>query len=294
MQPSQSLPRSFQVNRLGPVMGAEIRGFDLSLTIDDAAFAEIARALLDNLVLVFRAQSFDEAAHVAFSRRFGELQVHVLSQYQHAGNPEILFLTNVLPDGSVRGEHPDPGSAIWHTDGSWSSRRSLVTSLLGMTLPRSGGDTLFANMYAAFDGLSPEMKTRLAGLRAVHSLDYSRRLTNARSQMTEEQKRAAPPVEHEIIRVHPETGRKALYLGEHASHIAGMPEEEGRALVKAINAHATQPAYRYTHGWSPGDFVLWDNRCVLHRATDFDWINDRRTMRRTTVLGERIAALYPR
>jgi taurine dioxygenase len=279
---------SFEISPLGPVMAAEVRGLDLAEPPDEPTFAAICHALLDHQVLVFRDQDFDEAAHVAFSRRFGELQVHVLNQYQHRGNPAILFLTNVLPDGSLRGEHPDPGSKIWHTDASWSARRALVTTLLGLTLPRAGGDTLFANMCAAYDGLAPETKARLAGLRAVHSLDYSRRLTGAREQMTEAQKRAAPPVEHAIIRVHPETGRPAIYLGEHASHIAGMPEEEGRALVRAINAHATQPAYRYTHTWSVRDFVMWDNRCVLHSATDFDWLRDRRIMRRTTVLGDRI------
>jgi alpha-ketoglutarate-dependent taurine dioxygenase len=125
-------------------------------------------------------------------------------------------------------------------------------------------------------------------LRAVHSLDYSRRLSGAREQMTEAQKRAAPPVEHEILRIHPDTGRTAIYLGEHASHIAGMAEAEGRALVREINTLATQPAYRYVHRWSPGDFVMWDNRSVLHSATDFDWRRDRRTMRRTTILGEQI------
>ncbi|MSP89675.1 MAG: TauD/TfdA family dioxygenase [Alphaproteobacteria bacterium] len=279
---------SLAIAPLGPVMAAGVRGLDLSIPLDDATFAAVCRALHDHQVLVFRDQDFDETAHVAFSRRFGVLQAHVLNQYQHRANPEILFLTNVLPDGTLRGEHPDPGSMIWHTDASWSARRALATTLLAVTLPKAGGDTLFANMYAAHDGLAPALRARLAGLRAVHSLDHSRRLSGAREQMTEAQKRAAPPVEHEILRTHPDTGRTAIYLGEHASHIAGMAEDEGRALVQRVNAHATQPAYRYIHRWSPGDFVMWDNRCVLHSATDFDWRNDRRTMRRTTILGERI------
>jgi taurine dioxygenase len=280
----------FALTPLSAVMGAEIRGVDLAAPLDDATFAAIRRAFLDHLVLVFRDQAIDEAQHVAFSRRFGTLQEHVLSQYVAAHDPGIIFLTNLDADGRPKGEHPDPGSMVWHTDGSWSAGRTLLTTLYGMELPRAGGDTLFANMYAAHDGLDRAMQARIAGLRAVHDLDYSRRLSGAKVQMTEEQRRAAPPVEHPILRVHPETGRKAIYLGEHASHVAGMPLAEGRALIAAINAHATQAAYVYRHRWSRHDLVMWDNRCVLHSATDFDWLNDRRVMRRTTVLGESLVA----
>jgi alpha-ketoglutarate-dependent taurine dioxygenase len=288
--PSNSVDFSFDLRPLGDGMGAEIRGLDLSKPVDDRLFAEIRMALLAHLVLVFRDQHFTEDAQVAFSRRLGELQVHVLDQYVADRNPAILFLTNLDQDGRPKGEHPDPGSVIWHTDGSWSARRPLVTMLYAMEIPKSGGDTLFANMYAAYDGLPVELKHRLEGMSAVHSLDYSRRLTGAKQQMTEAQKRAAPPVEHPIIRTHPETGRKTIYLGQHASHIAGMPVEEGRALVEQINIHATQVAYRWVQRWSRYDCVLWDNRCVLHCATDFDWLGDRRVMRRTTVLGEHLAA----
>ena len=160
--------------------------------------------------------------------------------------------------------------------------------LYGMVLPKSGGDTLFADMVTAYEGLSTVMKQRLEGLIAIHDLNFSRSQTGAKQQMTEEQKRAAPPVQHSVIRVHPDTGRKAIYLGQHASHIVGMPIDEGRALIREINAHATQPQYLYVHQWRLHDFVMWDNRQVMHKATDFDWINDVRTMRRTTTVGERI------
>jgi alpha-ketoglutarate-dependent taurine dioxygenase len=130
------------------------------------------------------------------------------------------------------------------------------------------------------------MKRRIAVLRAVHDLDYSRRLSGAKEQMSREQKLAAPPVEHDIVRVHPETGRRCLYLGQHASHVAGLPVEEGRALIAELNAHATQARYGCTYRWSVGDAVMWDNRCVVHSATDFDWINDVRILRRTTTVGE--------
>lgn len=279
---------ALDVRPLSKALGAEINGLDLSKPLDGRHFAAVCRAFLDHGVLVFRAQEITEDQQVAFSERLGELQVHVLDQYHRLGNPAVIILSNLGRDGKPKGEHPDPGAVIWHTDGSWAKRRPLATTLYAMTLPKAGGDTLFADMVAAYDGLSPEMKRRLEGLVAVHDLDYSRRRTGAKQQMSAEQKRAAPPVEHAVVRVHPDIGRKAIYLGQHASHILGMPVEEGRALIRAINAHATAPAYVYRHRWSLRDLVMWDNRRILHCATDFDWINDRRIMRRTTVLGDRL------
>ena len=212
--------------------------------------------------------------------------MHVLDQYHHSGRPELLWITNLDADGRPKGEHPDPGAAIWHSDGSWSRERGLVTMLHGLQLPARGGDTLYANLYAAYEGLAPDDKARLEDLVAVHDLDYSRRRTSARKQMTEEQKRAAPPVEWPIVRIHPETGRKCLYLGQHASHVKGMAVEEGRALIRRLNAHATQPKYVYRHAWRVHEFVMWDNRALLHSATEFDWSNDVRILRRTTTIGE--------
>ena len=283
------LPTGFGVRPIDAVLGAEVLGVDLAQPLDDDLFAAVYDAFLRHHLLVFRAQRFSDDQHIAFARRWGKIQRHVLDQYRHEGNPEILILTNLDASGKPKGEHPDPGSAIWHTDGSWAQERALSTMLYAVAVPKAGGDTLFANMHAAYDGLPAEMRARLEGLRAVHNLDYSRQLTGARAQMTEEQKRAAPPVEHDIVRVHPDTGRKCLYLGQHASHIAGQPVEEGRALIAMLNAHCTQPHYTFTYRWSVGDAVIWDNRCLLHSATDFDWMTDVRIMRRTTTVGERIA-----
>ncbi len=278
----------FGVRPIGANFAAEIVGVDLADPLGDELFGALYSAFLQHKILVFRDQYFDDDAHSHFARRWGKLQVHVLNQYHKSTNPEIIYLSNLDRDGKPKGEHPDPGAAIWHTDGSWAKERGLATMLYGMVLPKSGGDTLFADMVAAYDGLSEAMKQQLEGLIAVHSLDYSRSQTTAKQQMTGEQKRAAPPVEHSVIRVHPDSGRKSIYLGQHASHIVGMPIDEGRALIRQINEHATQPQYVYVHRWLPRDFVMWDNRQVLHKATDFDWINDVRTMRRTTTVGERI------
>jgi alpha-ketoglutarate-dependent taurine dioxygenase len=264
---------------LSPALGAEVLGVDLTQTPDDALFAALRDAFLCHHLLLFRNQTFDADQHIAFARRWGKIQRHVLSQYVSEGNPEIFVITNLDANGKPKGEHPDPGAKIWHTDGSWAQERGLVTMLYSIAQPKTGGDTLYANMYAAYDGLSEDMKRKLEGLRAVHNLDYSRRLSGAKQQMTE----------HDIVRVNADSGRKCLYLGEHASHIAGMPLEEGRALVKELNAHCTQPHYTYTYRWSVGDAVMWDNRCLLHSATEFDWMNDVRILRRTTTVGESIA-----
>jgi taurine dioxygenase len=280
----------FELRPLGPVLGAEVIGVDLARSTDDTLFTALRDTFLRHQLLLFRNQTFDAGQHVAFARRWGKLQRHVLSQYVLAGNPEIFVITNLDANGKPKGEHPDPGAKIWHTDGSWAEERGLCTMLYSIAQPKTGGDTLYANMYAAYDGLPGEMKRRIEGLRAVHDLDYSRRLSGAKQQMTEEQKHAAPPVEHDIVRVHPDTGRKCLYLGQHASHIAGMPLEEGRALVNEINAHCTQPRYTYKYRWSVGAAVMWDNRCLLHSATEFDWMNDVRILRRTTTVGESLAA----
>lgn len=279
---------ALEVRPIGATYAAEVRGVKLADALGDETFRLLYQSFLNHKVLVFRDQDFDDDAHSRFARRFGKLQVHVLNQYHKSDNPEIIYLSNLDQSGKPKGEHPDPGAAIWHTDGSWAEERALATMLYGMVLPKSGGDTLFADMVAAYDGLSSAMKEKLEGLVAVHDLNYSRSLTLAKVQMTEAQKRAAPPVQHSVIRVHPDTGRKAIYLGQHASHIVGMSIDEGRALITEINAHATQSQYLYIHRWQPRDFVMWDNRQVMHRATDFDWINDVRTMRRTTTVGERI------
>ena len=287
---SSSLRKSetLEIRPIGATYAAEIIGLDLAIPLGDDLFRTLYQLFLQHKILVFRDQVFDDDAHSQFARHWGKLQVHVLNQYHKATNPEIIYLSNLDRDGTPKGEHPDPGAAIWHTDGSWAKERALATMLYGMVLPKSGGDTLFADMVAAYDGLSAMMKQKLDGLIAVHNLDYSRSLTTARQQMTEAQKRAAPPVEHSVIRIHPDTGRKAIYLGQHASHIVGMPIDEGRALISEINAHSTQAQYLYVHRWQPRDFVMWDNRQVMHKATDFDWINDVRTMRRTTTVREKI------
>jgi taurine dioxygenase len=272
----------------GAPLGARISGIDLGEPLDQNAVEKLHRALLDFQVLVFPEQTLSDDQHAEFAKHWGKLQVHVLNQYVQEGRPEIFIITNLGKDGKPIGEHPDPGAAIWHSDGSWASERGLVTMLHAQRLPASGGDTLYANMYAAYEGLNDDDKALTESAVAIHDLDFSRQRTVARNQMTEEQKRAAPPVEWPVVRTHPETGRKALYLGQHAARIKGMSLDDGRALIDRLNAHATQDKYVYRHVWQPNELVMWDNRALMHSATEFDWLNDVRILRRTTSVGEHI------
>jgi len=285
------MPERVDIRPLDAPLGAEVYGLALAQRLLPDALTTLHRALLRHQLLVFPDQSLDDEQHLQFSRHWGKPQLHVLDQYRHSARPEILWITNLDADGRPKGEHPDPGATVWHSDGSWSAERGLVTLLHSLRIPATGGDTLYANMYAAYEGLSPEDKCNLAGMVAVHDLDYSRRQTSARRQMSEEQKRAALPVEWPIVRAHPETSHKCLYIGQHASHVRGLPQQEGRTLINRLIAHATQPQYVYRHRWRTGQLVMWDNRALVHSATEFDWINDVRVIRRTTTVGERIPTL---
>jgi taurine dioxygenase len=276
------------VRPLSPILGAEVRGVDLSCPLDEPTRRALYRVFLEHHLLSFPDQEISDDAHIAFARAWGKPQVHVLNQYLHNRHPEIFMLTNLTADGNRMTEHPDPGAAIWHTDGSWSRERGLATILYSLVVPKSGGDTLFCNMHRAYDMLPDELKQQLEGRRAIHDLNFSRQRTSAKTQMTEEQRRKAPPVDHEIVRTHPDTGRKALYLGEHAASIDGMPFEDGRAMIEMLNALATQPDNVYTHRWRVRELVIWDNRSVMHKATGFDFANDSRLLRRITTTGEKL------
>jgi taurine dioxygenase len=270
---------------LSPVMGVEISGVVVSGPVDDATFAAINDAFLRHLLVCFPGQTLDQTQHVAFSRRFGDLQVHVLDQYRSPTHPEIYVLSNVTKTGETTGEHPDKGTLVWHSDLSFQARPALATLLYGIEVPKVGGDTLYANMYAAYDALPEAMKKRIAGLRAIHDLDASRQRAGA-PPMTEKQRQEAPPVEHPLVRTHPETGRKCLYISHHAMRIAGMPEAEGVALLEELMVHATQPQFVYAHRWKQGELVMWDNRCTMHKATGYDARGERRVMNRTVVKGD--------
>jgi taurine dioxygenase len=276
----------FSVRPLTPNLGAQISGVDMTRELDEAAFGEIYRAFLRYQVLLFPPHDLPPARQVALARRFGEVQIHVMNQYHADGFPELYRLSNLDASGQPTGNHPDKGTLAWHTDGSWQRVTGQATIIYGEVMPAQGGETHFCDMYGAYERLSPAWKARIANLRAVHNLDFSRTRRHGEDPLTEEQRRAKPPVDHPVVRTHPETGRKCLYLGDHAEYLVGMPYDEGRAMIEELNALAVHPDLTYEHRWKTRELLIWDNRCVMHRATGYDAATQGRVIRRCTILGE--------
>jgi len=276
----------FDVRPLTPKLGAELIGVDLVRGVDDTLFRSIREAFLQYQVLLFGTQDLPPGRQVEFARHFGEVQIHVMNQYHADGHPELYRLSNLDEHGNPNGKHPDKGTLAWHTDGSWRRVTGQATIIYGEVVAGEGGETHFCDMYGAYERLGPEWKARIANLRAVHNLDFSRTRRHGEDPMTEAQRREVPPVDHPIVRTHPETGRKCLFLGDHAEYIAGMDYDAGRGLIDELNALAVQPDLTYEHRWTPGELIVWDNRCLMHRATEYDPAVQRRVVRRCTVLGE--------
>ena len=278
----------FEVQSLTRNLGAKISGIDLVRELSDEDFRALYEAFLRYQVLVFAAQDVPPGRQVDFARRFGEVQVHVMNQYHADGYPELYRLSNLDEHGKPNGKHPDKGTLAWHTDGSWQRVTGQATIIYGEVMPASGegGETHFCDMYGAYERLDAAWKARIAGMRAMHNLDFSRSRRHGEEPMTEAQRLAKPPVDHPVVRTHPETGRKCVYLGDHAETIVGMPYEEGRALIEELNALAIHPDLTYEHKWTVRELIVWDNRCVLHRATTYDPFTQGRVIRRCTVLGE--------
>jgi len=276
-----------ELRKLSQNLGAEIVNLDLADGVDDTQFAAIYKAFLEHQVLLFRSR--EEASpktQVAFARRFGEVQIHVMNQYHASDFPELYTLTNLDTQGKPSGRHPDKGTLAWHTDGSWMRRTGLATMMYATEVPETGGETHFADMYGAWDRLDDQTKAELHSARAVHSLDFSRNRRHGEEPMTDEQRAAVPPVDHPIRRVHPETGRTCVFLGDHAERIEGMDYASGREFVEALNARIIHDDLIYRHRWSVNELVVWDNRAVLHMGTPYDTANARRVIRRCTVLGD--------
>ncbi|HEX6415036.1 MAG TPA: TauD/TfdA family dioxygenase [Burkholderiales bacterium] len=276
----------FAVRPLTPSLGAEISGMRLDAEMDEQLFGAVYRAFLRYQVLLFPPQDLPPARQVSLARRFGEVQIHVMNQYHADGYPELYRLSNLDEQGRPSGRHPDKGTLAWHTDGSWQRVTGQATIIYGEVMPEAGGETHFCDMYGAYERLPPSWKARIAKLRAVHNLDFSRNRRHGEDPLTEAQRRARPPVDHPVVRTHPETGRKCLYLGDHAEYIVDMPYDEGRALIEELNALAVHADLTYEHHWKARELLIWDNRCVLHRATAYDVASQPRVIRRATVLGE--------
>jgi alpha-ketoglutarate-dependent taurine dioxygenase len=282
----ESAKPPFTVNRLSDVAGGEIHGIDLSKPISPEVRDAILDAFVEHHVLVFRDQDLTKDEQHTFTLNFGELEQHVGRLPDGSRYPVVHTVTNL---DSVTGKPtPTPnthGNYFWHTDKSYHAVPSLTTLLHAIQVPPEGGDTLFANMHMGYDALSDDEKLSLQGLKGVHSWEASRRNTGNKPA-TDEQKRERPPVVHPVVRTHPATGRKSLYLGMHIGHVEGMPEVEGKAMLDDLLERATVPAHVYRHQWKKGDLVMWDNRCLLHRADrNYDMSVHTRVLHRTVVIG---------
>jgi len=273
---AQTMQRQAETRRDWPLaikplhasFGAEISGVTLADAVGEGMFDKIYEAFLDHQLILFRNVDLPPATQVAFARRFGEVQVHVMNQYHgYKDHPEIYMLSNLDQEGRPNGKHPDKGTLYWHTDGSWRDRTGQATMMYSEIVPEAGGKTEFADMYAAYENLSPDWKARIEGKRAIHNLDFSRTRRHGHDPMTAEQKAKVPPIPHPIVRTHPETGRKAIFLGDHAESIEGMDYAAGRQMIEELNQVITPRSSVYTHKWSPRECMVWDNRALLHRAT---------------------------
>ena len=275
-----------KLRRLSYALGAEVCDVNVAAPMSEAFFGEIYQAFLQHGVLLFRGQDVTREQHIEFSRRFGELDRHdALPRDRHPGYPELLMVTNEPKADGSPSDTKYTGRQ-WHSDMSFTTAPSLGSLLRCYVAPDVGGDTLFANMYLAYDALSDGMKALIADLHGIH-LSGTRKIANSESGVprADEQRRLNPPVAQPVVRVHRETGRKALYIGEKVKRFDGMTEDESRPLIDYLVRHATRPEFVYRHHWRKDDILAWDNRCTIHQALgDFDE-NQLRHLERTTVLG---------
>ena len=291
------------INKLGKHIGAEIKGIDLSQPMDDSTFAKISKAFFDNQVVVFRNQKITPEQQIAFTRRFGVLEQHVRKEHRLNGYPEILIVSNVL-DGQGKAIGVEDAGRFWHSDLSYKQLPSLLSALYALEVPvKDGvvlGDTNFASTTAAYDALPEDLKKKLAGLKNVHSYVHYRN-KNIQAQkaeqaqgdrvvqehvLTPEHLAQVPDAEMPIVRTHPVTGKKGLFINEaHTSHIAGLPKAESEALKNEICAHVIKPEFQYVHEWQAGDLLMWDNCAAQHKANFNYRLPLRRLMHRTTVRG---------
>jgi taurine dioxygenase len=262
---------------MSPTIGAEIGGVSLADPMDADTFDEVHRALLEYKVIFFRDQDITSEQHVAFARRFGALETHPFVPHRQ-GYPEVM----VLKKNDRMGGYEN----VWHSDVTWRLEPSLGSVLLAREVPQVGGDTLFCDMYAAYEGLDDELRASLDGLRAVHDFTQTFGRFMSAEELAKKQQEF-PPAEHPVVRTHPETGRKGLYVNvAFTSHIVGMGPEESDRLLERLYSQSTVPEYQCRFRWRPYSVAFWDNRAVQHYASS-DYYPSRRVMERVTIVGDR-------
>ena len=277
------------VTRLSPCFAARIDGADISRPLDAATWTAIRAAFDEHSVLLFRGAHLDDETQVAFSLRFGALEV-TRSMNPAAGTPFARQSNLDIKTGQVipaedRRMVYQLANMLWHSDSSFKPVPSLCSILTGRIVPPEGGATEFASARAAYPSLPEELRRRAENAVVVHDFSWSRDQVRP-GFFTAEERAVYPPARHRLVRANPANGRRALFLGAHASHVEGLPVDEGRALLRTLLDHVTRPEFVYRHEWQEGDLVVWDNRCVLHRATPFDTARHQRLMQRTTIAGD--------
>lgn len=280
-----------KVRPLHPALGAEVRGVDMASPLDDATRDELLEAWMRYLVLVFPEQHITDEQHVAFTRYLGEPEIFHQSIIKSERVREIFRVSNVDEQGQLMPpDHPTVRqlslAQLWHTDSSYRAMPCTGALLHGVEVSRTGGETEFVNMYLVYEALPEQMKRQLEGRKARHDFGYMHVLQPQLKPLTAEERAAMPPAWQPMVRVHPVTKRKSLYISPiYNDEVEGMSPEEGRKLVEDLAAFAGERRFVYRHRWETDDVVMWDNRCTIHQVTAFD-PRERRVMHRTTIVGD--------
>ncbi|WP_343671380.1 TauD/TfdA family dioxygenase [Paraburkholderia heleia] len=279
--------QAFSVTPTGGALGAVVTGVDLSASLEAELVARLREAWLAHQVLVFRGQSLTDGQLVALARAFGDPHAVEVCEYDRSGLlPEIDVISNIMVDGRALGALGS-GEAAWHTDMSMFEYPAAATLLFGKEIPPAGGNTRFANLYAAYETLPEETKRRIEGRRSIHDIAYTAAGTVRAGFEAVEDKTQGPGAVHPVVRTHVETGRRALFLGRQSyGYIQGLPVEESDALLEELWTHMTKPEFVWEHAWQQGDLVMWDNRCLIHGRGSVS-SGARRMLRRVTVRGEK-------
>ncbi len=275
-----------EIRQIHPKFVGEVSGVDITKPIDDETIRQIDEAMLKYAVLVFHDQFIDDDQQLAFGGRFGPVDTKVRTHLTRLSE-KLSDISNIAEDGSIRPRDDETrlyaiANRLWHTDSSFRQTPAKYSMLSAREVPSEGGETQFADMRAAYDALPEKMKAMVTGLVAQHVSYQSRRTINFLKELPQDK---LPPVQWPVVRGVPGTNRRSLFLASHASHIIGMPVPEGRMLLLDLIEFATQPEFVYTHHWRVGDFVIWDNRCTMHRVRMSD-PDQRRDLRRCTLRDE--------
>ncbi len=278
------------VRKLHPALGAEVHGIDMRAPLDGATFRALHDIWMEHLVLVFPSQHVTDAEHVAFTRHFGEPEIFHQKIIRSQRVPEIFRVANVDENDALM-DPSDPVAQqvalaqLWHTDSSYREVPCTGALLHGIEVSRTGGETQFTNLYLAYEALPETTRRHIEGRRARHDFGNMHTLRPLKP-LTAEEKAAMPAIWQPMVRRHPVTGRKSLYISPiYNNAVEGLSDEDGRALIAELTEFAAQPRFVYRHRWETDDVLMWDNRCTMHQVTPFD-PRERRVMHRTTIVGE--------